>query len=51
MTQKVPDRLKPTDIPEIAIQEIATSLGIDTAMALDLIMNLQDEVDQISEDS
>jgi hypothetical protein len=36
-------RLRPTDIPEAAIERLAASMKIDTAAALDIIMDLYDE--------
>ena len=36
-------RLKLTEIPEEVIEELAKSLGTDTATAVDLIMLLQPE--------
>ncbi|HEX9324146.1 MAG TPA: hypothetical protein VF913_18810 [Xanthobacteraceae bacterium] len=36
--------LKPTSVPEEVIDELAASLKIDTAQALDLVMFLQNEL-------
>jgi hypothetical protein len=38
------ERLRPTDVPERVIQDLAASLKIDPAMALDLIMATGKEI-------
>ena len=40
---KKPDHLKPTDIPEEVIEQLAESLKIDTATVVDFIMFLYRE--------
>jgi hypothetical protein len=42
--QKSDDDLKPTDVSEELIEEIAASLNIDTTDALDLIMFMYHEI-------
>jgi hypothetical protein len=37
-------RLRPIEIPESVIQQLAESLKIDTAKAVDLIMLMQEEL-------
>ena len=43
MSKRKDKRLKPTDVPEKAIAELAASLKIDEATALDLIMFMYEE--------
>jgi hypothetical protein len=44
-------RLKPTEIPEEVIGKLASSLGVTTDIALDLIMFLQDEHEDLARDA
>jgi hypothetical protein len=38
------DRVRPVEIPEHVIQELAKSLNIDTAAAADLIVSMHEEL-------
>jgi hypothetical protein len=39
--RKATKHLKPTEIPEEVIDELALSLGVDTATAVDLILSME----------